>query len=386
MPNPAYIDIHALQTLPYSNLNRDDLGSPKTLVLGGAERTRVSSQSWKREVRRRVENRLGDPAVRTRRLVSAVTERLRTSGWSEENALEAGKQVVRSAGKDISLGTAKKNHKGETLPPDTSVLLYLPSDAIAQLAELAAEHAEDIAAQAGKKQPKAVLPTDRVVAVLNSRNASVRLFGRMLAELPETELDGAVQFAHAFTVHPTNIDVDFFTAVDDLLKDGDRGSGHMNEGMFSAGTFYRYANLNLTQLVNNSGGDTREAARLAAEFLRAFVDTVPSGKQTATAAVTVPDLVHVAVRSDRPVSYATAFEEPVAGTHGHLATARDRLEAYAGELASVWWPDSILYQGHAGLGLDKDLPSLGANTGSYAALIEQAMQQAAPASADEAAQ
>jgi CRISPR system Cascade subunit CasC len=386
MTHAAYIDVHALQTLPYSNVNRDDLGSPKTLVLGGAERTRISSQSWKREVRRRVEQRLADPAVRTRRLVSAVADHLQAAGWEPALAVEAGKQVVRSAGKDISLGPAKKDRVGEPLPPDTSVLLYLPRQAIAQLADLTAEHADGIAAQVGKKKPEAVLPTARVVAILNSRNASVRLFGRMLAELPETEVDGAVQFAHAFTVHPTNVDIDFFTAVDDLLGKGDRGSGHMNEGMFSAGTFYRYANLNLAQLVANSGDDTAQAADLAAHFLRAFLDTVPSGKQTATAAVTVPDLVHIAVRRDRPVSYATAFEEPVAGTLGHLAAARQRLDDYARDLAAVWWPDAVAYQGHAGLRLDKELPALGPDTGSYAALIEEALQRAVPVGPGESAQ
>ena len=46
-----YIDLHVLQTVPPSCLNRDDTGSPKTAVYGGTTRARVSSQSWKRAVR-----------------------------------------------------------------------------------------------------------------------------------------------------------------------------------------------------------------------------------------------------------------------------------------------------------------------------------------------
>ena len=46
------IDVHVLQTVPPSNLNRDDTGSPKTAVYGGVRRARVSSQAWKRATRR----------------------------------------------------------------------------------------------------------------------------------------------------------------------------------------------------------------------------------------------------------------------------------------------------------------------------------------------
>ncbi len=46
-----FVDIHCLQQVPPSNINRDDTGSPKTAYVGGALRARVSSQSWKRAMR-----------------------------------------------------------------------------------------------------------------------------------------------------------------------------------------------------------------------------------------------------------------------------------------------------------------------------------------------
>lgn len=46
-----FLDVHVLQTVPPSNLNRDDTGSPKTAVYGGVRRARVSSQAWKRATR-----------------------------------------------------------------------------------------------------------------------------------------------------------------------------------------------------------------------------------------------------------------------------------------------------------------------------------------------
>lgn len=42
-----YVDFHVVQTVPPSCVNRDDTGRPKTAFYGGANRARVSSQSWK---------------------------------------------------------------------------------------------------------------------------------------------------------------------------------------------------------------------------------------------------------------------------------------------------------------------------------------------------
>ena len=49
--NNLYLDIHAIQSVPPSNLNRDDTGSPKTAQYGGVTRARVSSQCWKKAIR-----------------------------------------------------------------------------------------------------------------------------------------------------------------------------------------------------------------------------------------------------------------------------------------------------------------------------------------------
>ena len=224
-----------------------------------------------------------------------------------------------------------------------------------QLAAIVAEHRDLVAAEAAKKEPKPVLPQDRVAAVLRSKNASIQLLGRMLAELPGGEVDGAVQFAHAFTTHGTVVETDFFTAVDDIEKEGDAGSAHMNAAQFSAGTFYRYANVGLGGLLENLDGDTATARELTGEFLRAFVTTVPSGKQNATAAQTIPDLVYIAVRSDRPVSFAPAFEEPVRAELGNGTPSRDAFCGYAALLNEYWGTADLAWHGHACIGASPSL-------------------------------
>ena len=53
------LEIHILQNFAPSNLNRDDTGSPKDCLFGGARRARISSQCLKRAMRTYVrENKL----------------------------------------------------------------------------------------------------------------------------------------------------------------------------------------------------------------------------------------------------------------------------------------------------------------------------------------
>jgi CRISPR system Cascade subunit CasC len=43
-----FVQLHLITSYPPANLNRDDLGRPKTAVMGGEMRLRISSQSLKR--------------------------------------------------------------------------------------------------------------------------------------------------------------------------------------------------------------------------------------------------------------------------------------------------------------------------------------------------
>lgn len=363
----AFIDISILQTLPYNNINRDDLGSPKQLVYGGVDRTRVSSQAWKRPTRLAVERAVGENAARTRRVPQEVSARLQARGWSAELADTAGAQILLSANKE----GIKSEADGSS-----SVLLYLPVSALDALADLAEKHHETIEAQAGQKKPKPALPTNEVADILKTCNGTIYLFGRMLAELPGGEVDGAVQVAHAFTTHGTEPEIDFFTAVDDLNPPGAKGSAHMNSGEFSSGVFYRYANIDVRGLGDNCGEDGI-ARRLTSEFLKAFATSMPTGKQHATAAQTLPDLVHIAVRTDRPVSLAAAFEAPVRAKDGWAEPSRRALASYSARLHKLWGADSIAFEGYATLD-ENPLHGLGDAVDSVPDLIARAVHAAFP--------
>ena len=73
-----YVDIHVLQTVPPSCVNRDDTGSPKTAVYGGATRARVSSQSWKHAMRAMFSDifEKKDVGTRTKRVVDMIASKI----------------------------------------------------------------------------------------------------------------------------------------------------------------------------------------------------------------------------------------------------------------------------------------------------------------------
>ena len=77
---------------------------------------------------------------------------------------------------------------------------------------------------------------------------------------------------------------------------------------------------------------------------------MPSGKKTATAPHTVPDLVHYAVRDRRPVSYGAAFEQPVTAPAqgGYTAPARQAFADYAATMSRLLGTRYLVAQGHAG--------------------------------------
>ncbi|SCG38587.1 type I-E CRISPR-associated protein Cas7/Cse4/CasC [Micromonospora coxensis] len=375
--NARYIDIHLLQTVPYANLNRDDLGSPKSVRFGDADRTRVSSQCWKRAVRQELETSSGDPAKRTRQLPQAVQGRLARRGWEPELAAFAAAQVMATL---TTIAVKADGFKVDKESGEAQVLFYLPERAFDELADICVQQRDRlIGLQSGAvkaKKGESPLPADAVREAMSRRNDVINLFGRMLAELPGTNVDGAVQVAHAFTTHGTDPQVDFFTAVDDLKQDADQaGSGHMNSAEFSTGTFYRYASVNLPDLVDNLG-DAATAVELTSAFLSAFITAMPQAKKNSTAPFTVPDLAYIAVRGDRPVSLASAFETPVRAPldSGYADPSRRQLADYAGRIYRLLGDRGLLYHGYASID-DKGLEQLGETRPSFDALIAAAVDR-----------
>ncbi|MFJ9597974.1 type I-E CRISPR-associated protein Cas7/Cse4/CasC [Streptomyces virginiae] len=388
-----FIDVHILHSVPFSNLNRDDTNSVKTVQYGNSLRTRISSQSWKRAARTDFERHIGQAALRTRRIGERVTLHLSEDGWPTDLAQRAGAHVAAASGIKFELAKAKDPNATEKAPPTpvpnkvlTNALLYVPDTAIAELAVIAEEHRAELESAKDIKKPtdKSILSKEqqrRVEAVLRSRNGVINVFGRMLAEIDDANVDGAVQVAHALTTHETDVETDYFSAVDDVTRLwGDAtGSGHMGHAEFSSGTFYRFATIDLDDLASNIGPDPQAARELVSAFLHAFIRSLPQAKKNATAPHTAPDLVHLAVRGDRPLSFASAFEEPVraADQGGYAIPSRTALTAYATAVNTLMGSRHIVTAGWAS-SHTKDLEGIGQRHDSFDELVDQAVTAALP--------
>ncbi|MEU9983547.1 type I-E CRISPR-associated protein Cas7/Cse4/CasC [Streptomyces sp. NPDC050856] len=329
MPQPTlFVEVHILQSLPPSNANRDDSGTPKQALYGGARRARVSSQAWKRATRTEFAKAVepADRATRTKRIAALLAERLARPAAEGGTGLDTTQADRLAAALLEPLGITKSSKKEE----QSAYLLFFGKrqlDAIVKLldgrtAELAALPDADLKAEVGK------LPV--VTTLTTGHPAEVALFGRMVADLPALNVDAAVQVAHALSTHAVRTEFDYYTAVDDENTE-DHGAGMIGTVEFNSSTLYRYAVLGVHQLRDNlsSPKDTREAA---VRFVDAFTRSMPTGHQNSFAHRTLPHLVLLTLRTDQPVNLVSAYEEPVLGVTGLATESAVRL---AGELHSV---------------------------------------------------
>lgn len=308
-----FLQIHTLTSYPAANLNRDDSGRPKTMIYGGGERLRVSSQSMKRAWRTSAEFRaaVGEENIgaRTQEFGHALYKALIEKGLSEKEAAEKVRSVVEHD-KLGKLEEKKKTKKGEQVsddgsaPVETNQLVHLGQDELSALLALA-----DRLAAGGKVESKQALILQK-----HPRAVDIAMFGRMLADNTAYNVEGAVEVAHAFTTHRVTVEDDFYTAVDDLKAarpGADAGAGFIGDFQFGAGVFYEYANVNLDLLVNNLGGDVALARKAVAGLIEAMAVANPKGKQHSTAARARTGYMRVEVGDKAPRNLANAFLRPV---------------------------------------------------------------------------
>ncbi|MBB1055766.1 MULTISPECIES: type I-E CRISPR-associated protein Cas7/Cse4/CasC [unclassified Dietzia] len=316
----TYIDVHIIQTVPPSNINRDDTGSPKSAVYGGVRRSRVSSQAWKRATRAEFSSHLdtAELGVRTKRVVEQmIGEIVARRPDLEESAEDLAAKVLKVV--DINLAKEKKESSEKREVPQTEYLIFLSRAQISALAELAIDSVDSTP---DKKSVKKAFHDDTSI--------DVALFGRMIANAPDLNVDACCQVAHAISVHPASNEFDYFTAVDDKAPEDNAGAGMIGTVEFVSSTMYRYATVNADALAA-SLGSIEAAAKAAEAFVRAFAVSMPTGKSNTFANRTRADLVLVQVRDDQPVNLVGAFESAIASTTGRTEQAVLRLAEHAAD-------------------------------------------------------
>jgi CRISPR system Cascade subunit CasC len=342
-----FIELHMLQNFAPANLNRDDTNNPKDCEFGGVRRARISSQCIKRAIREEpvfAQTTTVDNSTRTRYLARFLTGKLVKAGKPEEEASRASKAFAESF-----VGKLDKSGR-------TDVLIFMSAEEKQMVADVLLENWDAIQKE---EYDIGTISKDLEKATRKRTSApDIALFGRMLANNPKLNLDAACQVAHAISTHRVSMEMDFFTAVDDLQKEEETGAGMMGIIPFNSACFYSYARIDWKQLLDNLDSDFELARKTVEGFLRAAAQAVPSGKQNSFAAQNPPSLMLAAVRDDgRSWSLANAFEKPVRPDRdgGLVSPSIEALDNYWDHLNRVYG-DTASPVDTAVLAVDADAP------------------------------
>lgn len=329
----TFIQLHLLTTYPPSNPNRDDQGRPKSAMVGGAPRLRLSSQAIKRAVRTSpvfktaLEGHLGE---RTQRIGEVIRDHLvEERGTDPDEAYEIAGTIADIFGKLDA--TKNKDGKG----PFTAQLAFISPEerkAAIGLAERALD-GEDLKSKANKELEQAVLRKA-------DGAADVAMFGRMLADDPDFNREAAVQVGHAVTTHRAEVEDDYYTAVDDLKTSAeDAGAGFLSEAGFGSGIYYLYACIDTGLLVENLAGDDALAARSCEALVEALATATPSGKQNSFAHRPRACYILAEVGPQQPRDLSGAFFMPIKGEDLRDASIT-ALEEMRGKMDDAYGPGS----------------------------------------------
>jgi CRISPR system Cascade subunit CasC len=342
------IEIHIIQNHAPANLNRDDTGSPKECMFGGARRGRVSSQCLKRSIRRSElfqEELAGHLATRTRRLPELIRERFEKDDSLREYAELAAKKVS---------GFGTKEGKERALEKDgkfaTAQTMFLTDADVSHVFEVVSAAAREAATVKKFENLKgADLQKSAQQKGFRPISVDVALFGRMVTSEAFRDVEASTQVAHAISTHAVKHEFDYFTAVDDLARtngevEEDAGADMIGDVEFNSACYYKYFSIDREGFIDNLIGrvlqqeiaDRDEAAAIELvgtaldALLRSAVMVSPSGKQNSFASHQLPALVLIEVRPHRsPVSYANAFVKPVSrGSDGLVASSLDAFRTH----------------------------------------------------------
>ncbi|MCC7313759.1 MAG: type I-E CRISPR-associated protein Cas7/Cse4/CasC [Planctomycetes bacterium] len=319
------IEIHMIQNHSPANLNRDDLGAPKTCLFGGVTRARISSQCLKRSIRRSADFQKAmekDGGIRTRSLIREIAKRAHGNGEPPENLVKRIQKVFIDGGIGVS-----ESGGDETA---TDILFFVTNSAIQKMAEAFAANSNDLNEKIADILGEAVRVPDIALAGRMTEFKAKDHFRHL-----DFTVEAALATAHAFSTHEVINEVDYFTAVDDLATG--TGAGHVNEAMFASACFYKHFCIDWNQLVTNLGGDVALATTTVRQFLLGAALSTPSGKQKSFAAFNPPEGILLEIKTEHcvPMSYANAFADPVPpkSARGLIGESIARLGQHVHEMA-----------------------------------------------------
>ena len=338
-----HLELHIIQNFAPSNLNRDDVGSPKECTFGGVRRARISSQALKRAMRKHksfqeaVREAKGDLGVRTLQLKNELTKKL--SGKEINDEEERNKLAKFFIEKALGLKFGQKN------PDNTQYLLYVGQTDIEKITAMLHDKRQTIV---NEEDTKEIIK--ELKGLISSKHktyaADIALFGRMVAKKNDTSMnvDASCQVAHSISTHQVETEIDYFIAVDDLkamdLED-DAGAGMIGQVELNGSCHYRYLNIDIASLRKNLGFNHDLTAATVSGLIAAAALAIPTGKQNSTAAQNPPHYIKAILREDGQLwSLAGAFSEPVRILNNQSRSYEEesvaRLESYFQKLVTAY--------------------------------------------------
>lgn len=332
MSNPlskTHIEFHILQSFPVTCLNRDDVGAPKSAMVGGTPRARVSSQCWKRQVRLALRDMGVRTGIRTKRLAQLIATDCRDRGALPEAAESCGAILGEMLAKDTLyfITPAEIDVLGEYAERHQFALPVETKAGKGKGKGREADETEEAGAESGKIPSLPKTEVTEITKLLKKCKTAadgldIALFGRMVAQAPELNMQAAASFSHAISTHKVSNEVEFFTALDDLQEEP--GSAHMGSLEYNSATYYRYVSLDLGQLWESLGGDDLDTAVRA--FVKALYVAVPAARQTTQSGACPWEYARVLIRRGQRMQ--APFDKAIRPKDGCLGPSKDALNDF----------------------------------------------------------
>jgi CRISPR system Cascade subunit CasC len=325
------VEFHILQSFPVTCLNRDDVGAPKSAMVGGTSRARVSSQCWKRQVRLALHEMGAKIGMRTKLISALIAAECHHLGATPDQAAQCGATAAAYFGK-------VDDGMNDTLMFVTQTEAKAVAQAFAKIGWVVAKADKEVKTKMSKEEKteakKAQIQIEKVMKGsinLAVDGLDVALFGRMVASAPTMNVEAASSFAHAISTHRVSNEVEFFTALDDNKEE--QGSAHMGSLEFNSATYYRYVSLDLGQLWTNLAGNNLVESVEA--FTKALFIAIPAARQTTMSGASPWDFARITIRTGQRLQ--VPFEKAVRSENDSiLEPSITALTAYLDKQKQLW--------------------------------------------------
>jgi CRISPR system Cascade subunit CasC len=361
------LQFHVLTAFPPHNVNRDEDGRPKTCLLGGTVRGRISSQAKKRALRFAPHFPKTQRATRTREAGILAFRCLTAAGIDDALAVWAALAVNMAVGggsaaptladaeKLLGGGKRGKGKKaaelvdGEGAPRTRDEIerslrteqgLVVSTREFTRLDEalesLITARQQDANGFADTLAEWVKTVCKEKLLTRADHDLDTALFGRMVAADPAFNVEAACAVSHAFTTHSFVTEGDYFSAGEELNALAGTGAAITSYAFFGGGVYYQHAVLDRghLRLTLSEGRSTEDAERLAVEavdnFLSGLLFAQPKGKRNSHASDVAASYVLVTRGGDPALNLGLAFLDPVAPKNGQdlMQTSIARLTAF----------------------------------------------------------